>query len=77
MSIRRTLSFLLLIAFLLLVPSLAPAQTLDQYGGYKDMPVPGGATGRFRVAKLNNAGSSQLPKECLLAHWRLRRQHGP
>lgn len=28
--------------------------TLDQYGGYVGMPVPGGATGQFRVGKLGN-----------------------
>ncbi len=49
---------LILIASLFLIfnltPAVASAQTLDQYGGYKDLPVPGGATGHFRVAKLNN-----------------------
>ncbi|HWT78617.1 MAG TPA: hypothetical protein VN648_07420, partial [Candidatus Methylomirabilis sp.] len=38
----------------LLAPSPVLAQSLDKYGGYKDLPVPGGATGHFRVAKLNN-----------------------
>jgi hypothetical protein len=27
---------------------------LDQYGGFSDLPVPGGGTGYFRVAKVNN-----------------------
>ena len=33
-------------------PSMSSAQNLDQYGGYQDLPVPGGATGFFRVGKL-------------------------
>ena len=32
----------------------ATAQTLDQYGGYTSLPVPGGATGNFRVGKLGD-----------------------
>lgn len=30
----------------------AAAQNLDQYGGYRDLPAPGGATGFFRVEKM-------------------------
>ena len=54
MNLRRALSFLLLIAFFLLAPSLAPAQSLDQYGGYVGLSVPGGATGYFRLAKMGD-----------------------
>ena len=44
---------LLVLVFLAFTPS-AHAQTLDQYGGYTFLPVPGGATGHFRVAKLGD-----------------------
>ena len=54
MNLRRLLLIASLILAFSLVPSFAPAQTLDQYGGYKELPVPGGGTGYFRVAKLNN-----------------------
>ena len=54
MNLRTRTSFLLLVASLFLTPSITPAQTLDQYGGYTGIAVPGGGTGYFRVAKMNN-----------------------
>jgi hypothetical protein len=42
----------LALLLLLLVPAPAWAQT-DLYGGYTAIPVPGGGTGSFRVAKIN------------------------
>src|SRR5437870_1189755 len=46
---------LLITAFLVgLFDSHATAQTLDQYGGYANLPVPGGGSGTFRVAKLGD-----------------------
>jgi hypothetical protein len=51
----RTALGISLLGVLLLFPGIAPAQTtLDQYGGYVGLPVPGGATGFFRVGKLGN-----------------------
>ncbi len=54
MKLRRPISFVLLTTTALLAPAVVPAQTLDQYGGYAGLSIPGGATGHFRVAKLNN-----------------------
>ncbi len=55
MNLRRLCTVAsILAAVLALTPSISPAQTLDQYGGYVGLSVPGGATGHFRVAKLNN-----------------------
>ncbi len=58
MNIRRIIAILLAIPLVAitfhLTSPIATAQTLDQYGGYLGLSVPGGATGHFRVAKLNN-----------------------
>jgi len=54
MNLRRLLLIASLLLALPLAPSFAPAQSLDQYGGYAGLSVPGGATGHFRVVKLNN-----------------------
>ena len=55
MNLRGALTpILLIMASVLLAPGLAPAQTLDQYGGYTGIAVPGGGTGYFRVTKVNN-----------------------
>jgi Bacterial Ig domain len=43
-----------LLSSLFLHLTAAKAQTLDQYGGYASLPVPGGATGSFRVGKIGN-----------------------
>jgi hypothetical protein len=53
MAIRWLLTLTLLPSLFLPVTA-AKAQTLDQYGGYTSLPVPGGGTGYFRVAKLGN-----------------------
>lgn len=45
---------LLSVLCLFLYAGFLPAQPLDQYGGFKDLPAPGGATGFFRVAKAGN-----------------------
>ena len=45
---------LTLLSSLLLPVTAAKAQTLDQYGGYTALPVPGGATGSFRAGKIGN-----------------------
>jgi hypothetical protein len=37
-----------------LAPSGEPSPALDQYGGYRDLPVPGGATGFFRTQKVGD-----------------------
>src|SRR5882724_414144 len=47
----KTLFLAVLASFLLLSTAMVTAQELDSYGGYVDMPAPGGATGYFRVAK--------------------------
>ncbi len=52
-ALRWFLALALLSSLILPVPA-ATAQTLDQYGGYTSLPVPGGATGRFRVGKLGS-----------------------
>ena len=52
-AIRIVAVFLLTVIFF--YPTQAvQAQTLDQYGGYTALPVPGGATGSFRVGKIGN-----------------------
>src|SRR5437867_6727140 len=51
---RMVLLALVLLTGGLLTPAVLPAQTLDQYGGYTDLPAPGGATGFFRVATFGN-----------------------
>jgi hypothetical protein len=43
-----------LLSSLFLPVTAAKAQTLDQYGGYADLPAPGGATGYFRMEKIGN-----------------------
>ncbi len=53
MALRWLLALTLLSSLFLPVPA-ATAQTLDQYGGYASLPVPGGATGYFRVGKLGD-----------------------
>jgi hypothetical protein len=53
MALRWFLAIALLSSLLLPVTA-AKAQTLDQYGGYTSLPVPGGATGSFRAGKIGN-----------------------
>lgn len=53
MALRGFLALTLLTSLFLPVTA-AKAQTLDQYGGYTSLPVPGGATGSFRVGKIGN-----------------------
>jgi hypothetical protein len=53
MALRWFLA-LTLLSSLFLPVTAAKAQTLDQYGGYASLSVPGGATGFFRVAKIGN-----------------------
>jgi Bacterial Ig domain len=51
---RRALALILSLGVLSFLPGPARAQSLDQYGGYTGLPVPGGGTGHFRVAKLGS-----------------------
>jgi hypothetical protein len=48
------IQLLWLIGAILLSGISAVAQNLDQFGGYTDLPVPGGATGYFRLGKIGN-----------------------
>ncbi len=50
----KRLLFLIAAVIGLIVDKPAEAQVLDPYGGYSDIPVPGGATGSFRVGQLGN-----------------------
>src|SRR6266581_1622449 len=53
MPLRRGCLVLAFVALLVsFLPEAARAQTLDQYGGYLNLPAPGGATGSFRVEKI-------------------------
>jgi hypothetical protein len=53
MALRWFLAFTL-VSSLVLPVTAAKAQTLDEYGGYTSLPVPGGATGSFRVGKIGS-----------------------
>jgi hypothetical protein len=53
MRMRRS-AWLVLLAAALLLPAPGATQTLDQYGGYRDLAVSGGATGFFRVVQWGN-----------------------
>jgi Bacterial Ig domain len=53
---------LALLTTCLLTPAVLPAQTLDQYGGYTDLPAPGGGTGFFRLAKFGSRWMFATPE---------------
>ena len=50
----RLVGTLLVFALLITPLGTVQGQGLDQYGGYQDLPVSGGATGHFRTAKVGN-----------------------
>src|SRR6266545_3005475 len=59
--VARLLVWMLLVVGIL-TPCSAPAQSLDLYGGYTEIPAPGGATGFFRVEKVGNRWVLVTPK---------------
>src|SRR5205823_1175703 len=48
----RLLGTLFLLCFLVVPLGTVEGQGRDQYGGYQDLPMPGGATGHFRTEKM-------------------------
>jgi hypothetical protein len=51
---RCALALIVSLGVLSFLPGPARAQSLDQYGGYTALPVPGGPTGFFRLGKIGN-----------------------